>query len=121
MSYRTGKFNARDPARRVLRDQYRDKFFADLGLSPDRDPLSHEPDTKAQLSKVSDLSRIAAELHDDDTSALDAMTAEVSSLGLGHPNGIKVAGKPIFGALSPSRFASKFFWNAWGNRSGDDE
>jgi hypothetical protein len=81
--YDDGEFIQNEPKRRAIRDEYRDKFFAELGIQRLKDPFAHDPDPRSQLGIVKGLISKAMEVHMDEKSALSVLQGLVSSSALG--------------------------------------
>ncbi|HRM73484.1 MAG: hypothetical protein KBG72_02915 [Agrobacterium sp.] len=85
MSNLTDAFAKADKTRRTQRDDKRQSFFADLGLNVFHDPFELNLDPAAQLSVALHLLDLAKETHQDETSAIRALKAELSGMQLGLP------------------------------------
>jgi hypothetical protein len=120
--YEDGAFIEQEPERRALRDQYRDEFFAALGVERMKDPFGWEPDPTEQLAVVSSLIEKAKGLHNGDTSALQMMGAELSLSMLGVPVanlGGAQFGRPSLDAVSVMTMAENHF-HRWMGSPGYD-
>ena len=99
--YDDGSFIEREPSRRALRDEYRDKFFAELGGERLKDPFDFDPDPGTQLGVVMELIEKAQSLHDDEKSALTMLSGSVATGALGVPAiGATPLGRPSFAGMT---------------------
>lgn len=85
MSFVNGIFLQREKERQALRDKKRDAFFADYAAPRLTDPFALEVDPAAQSGKVQALFDKNLGLHDENTSALMMLKAEVAGLAFGLP------------------------------------
>ncbi|PZO62525.1 MAG: hypothetical protein DI498_14865 [Paracoccus denitrificans] len=83
MSFKPGKFARHEPSRREIRDQLRTRFFEEAGVTPIADVLLRDVDLEAQAQLVSELLEVARAAHQDDSSALDQLKAEMGHLQFG--------------------------------------
>ncbi|KIC39476.1 hypothetical protein [Leisingera sp. ANG-M7] len=97
MSYLTGFFARKEGARKALRDQKRDEFFAEFEGSRLTDPFDLDVDAQAQKGVVSGLIAQSLSLHNGDTSAITQMQSlfeqldfGIPSLPIGRPHQIKL-------------------------------
>jgi hypothetical protein len=110
--YDDGEFIENEPNRRKLRDQYRDKFFEELGIPRLKDPFAHDPDPAAQLALVQNLIGKALSIHGGDKAGLEMAKVLVASSALGVPLaglGASAAGRPDFQASTIERMFESTF------------
>ncbi|WP_057461294.1 hypothetical protein [Pseudovibrio sp. POLY-S9] len=118
--YDDGEFVANELARRKVRDQYRNKFFAGVGGKPLKDPFDYDPDPKAQHGIVLGLIDKALDLQDGDKSALIAMKSDVVSSLLSVPvAGAGKVGRPVLDATITPAIGTSHFLNLFGGKSND--
>jgi len=85
MSYQNGIFPKREAERRALRNEKRDAFFADYAAPRLTDPFALDVDPVAQQARIISLIEKSFSLHDENTSGIAMMQAEVASLAFGLP------------------------------------
>lgn len=85
MSYLNGIFAQREDERRILRNKKRDAFFADYAAPRLTDPFALKVDPAAQQARVLSLIEENFSLHDENTSGLAMMQAEMMTLAFGLP------------------------------------
>jgi hypothetical protein len=122
--YDDGEFIANEPKRRPIRDAYRDKFFAELGIPRLKDPFAHDPDPKTQLEFVQSLIGKALSLHGDEKAALEATQSLVASSALGVPLavlGATALGRPDFQATTIERMFESTFHRWFGSLNYDNQ
>jgi hypothetical protein len=110
--YDDGEFIENEPNRRKLRDQYRDKFFEELGIARLKDPFAHDPDPAEQLALVPNLIGKALSIHGGDKVGIEMAKALVASSALGMPLGglgASAAGRPDFQASTVRNMAASMF------------
>lgn len=110
--YDDGAFIEREPSRRSLRDEYRDKFFAELGGERLKDPFDFDPEPDAQLGIVIGLIDTAKSIHMDDTSAIENAMALVGQSMLGIPAlglPLNKLERPTLGSVAVSRLSKRHF------------
>ena len=113
--YDDGAFIEREPSRRALRDEYRDKFFAEVDGERLKDPFDFDPDPSEQLGVVMGLIKTVHSLHSDEKSAIESVQALVGSAVLGVPSvGLPVPGlgRPSVASVTVSNMAKRHF-NRW--------
>lgn len=94
--YSEGTFEKEEPERRKIRDEYRDKFFSQLGGERLKDPFDYNPEPESQLNFVIELLDEAIARHQGDKTALHMLKASVSRSALSIPNiGAAISGRPI--------------------------
>lgn len=110
-NFKRGAFAKQEPERKALREKMRKAFFSDLGLTPATDVQSNDVDLKVMAGKRAAMLSKARGLHEDDTTGLDLMEAELAKLGLGMvpmPGGKKTA--PNLKALTVLNLSRNFFY-----------
>ena len=99
--YDDGAFIEREPLRRALRDEYRDRFFAEVDGERLKDPFDFDPDPVTQLGVVMGLIEKAQSLHGDQKSALAMLAGSVATGDLGVPViGATPLGRPSFAGMT---------------------
>ncbi|NJM83034.1 MAG: hypothetical protein HC844_11530 [Tabrizicola sp.] len=83
--YDDGAFVANEPDRRPIRDEYRDRFFTELGIERLKDPFACTMDPVAQQAFVQTLHGIALSVHDGNKAAIQALQSQIGTLGFGLP------------------------------------
>lgn len=122
--YDDGAFVSREPGRRPLRDDARDRFFAELGVDRLKDPFAYDPDPAGQLGVVLGLIDKARSLHQDETWAIDKSLALIAAAALGVPLagiGSGAAGRPSLSAMTILRMNQDSFPRWLGSEGFDQD
>ena len=120
--YDQGAFVERERVRRPIRDQHRDRFFAELGVARLKDPFALDPDPKGQVTTVNGLIAQTLQRHGSENSALEALQSEIGKLALGVPLaevGAERRGRPAVNAMSQGRMFDSTFHRWFGSRAFD--
>lgn len=84
MLYNTEMWISKDVVRRSVRDEHREKFFAEVGGERIKDPFVNQPAPGGNVGLTLSLLEEAISLHGGDMSGLTMMKAALLTSGLSH-------------------------------------